>query len=258
VDRPITASTSPIPYSNPLDSAPGSTFSPGTNTNLATSCNFGGALSFGTSSNLPMRCGPQEASPSGQTYQQPTSATYARTQAPAAGQQLAQLFGQEPAPYSNPTTYTLPVAEPPAGFERVWNDGRINLERGIRTGPQWQSPHGYTTNVTAYATQPTTQAQVDEPRVSTRTTPPAVQQPRVEAISGDRYVQVATFASRDQAQQVAQSLRAQGLPMRIGVYTQNGQELRIVLAGPFGSETQLQSALGTARSAGFSGAFTRQ
>jgi cell division septation protein DedD len=91
--------------------------------------------------------------------------------------------------------------------------------------------------------------------VATRTAPQAQQS---EQISGHRYVQVGTFGTRDQAQSIAQSLRTRGLPMRVGVFNQNGTEMRLVLAGPFSSDAQLQSALGTARGAGYSGAFTRR
>lgn len=134
----------------------------------------------------------------------------------------------------------------PDNYVRVWGDGRLNPNRGL---PE----------TVGYATQPVPAPVATQPRVSTRSTPPAVQQPRAsDQISGHRYVQVATFSNRANAQAVAQSLRNQGLPMRIGVLTRNGQELRLVLAGPFSSDRQLQNALGTARAAGFSDAFTRQ
>jgi cell division septation protein DedD len=143
------------------------------------------------------------------------------------------------------------------GFQPVWDDGRLNTQRGIRRGPQTQSPSGMTGSSVRYATAPRPQAvQAQTPRVATRTGPQTTQ--RTEQLSGHRYVQVGTFATRSQAQSVAQSLRARGLPMRIGVFNQNGQEMRMVLAGPFGSDNQLQGALGTARGAGFSGAFTRR
>lgn len=126
----------------------------------------------------------------------------------------------------------------------------------VRCGPQTQSPSGMTGSSVRYATAPRPQAvQAQTPRVATRTAPQTTQ--RTEQLSGHRYVQVGTFATRSPAQSVAQSLRARGLPMRIGVFNQNGQEMRMVLAGPFGSDNQLQGALGTARGAGFSGAFTR-
>ncbi len=247
-----------VPYSNPLDSAPGSTtFTPGVNTQLTAGC--------GSSGGLALRCGPQAQSPSGSS--RPVVVARART-APSGQDLLAQVINQPPPPYSNPTrSYALPEPTVPNGFEPVWNDGRLNTQRGIRVGPQTQSPTGlvYTqpSRTVQYATTPRAQIApqqqaVTQPRVSTRVAPQPQTQQRREQISGHRYVQVGTFGARDQAQSVAQSLRARGLPMRIGVFNQNGREMRIVLAGPFGSDSQLQSALGTARGAGFSGAFTRR
>ena len=115
----------------------------------------------------------------------------------------------------------------PTGYTRVWNDGRLNTQRGIRTGPQVQSPSGYNTTV-RYATTPTTQrtqTAVEQPRVSTRVAP---QPQRSEQLSGHRYVQVGTYGTRNEAQSIAQSLRARGLPMRVGVFTQNGRKLLII------------------------------
>ena len=247
--RPQLASRSPAPYSNPLDAAPGSTgFTPGANTRVATTCDFGGSTGA-----FAGRCGPQTQSPSGRT-----SNLVARATAPAPQGVLAQILGQEPAPYSNRTrSYALPAPTVAPGFQAVWDDGRLNTQRGIRRGPQTQSPSGMTGSSVRYATAPRPQAvQAQTPRVATRTAPQTTQRP--EQLSGHRYVQVGTFATRSQAQSVAQSLRARGLPMRIGVFNQNGQEMRMVLAGPFGSDNQLQGALGTARGAGFSGAFTRR
>jgi cell division septation protein DedD len=187
-----------------------------------------------------------------------TSNLVARATAPAPQGVLAQILGQEPAPYSNPTrSYALPAPTVAPGFQPVWDDGRLNTQHGIRRGPQTQSPSGMTGLSVRYATAPRPQAvQAQTPRVATRTAPQTTQ--RTEQLSGHRYVQVGTFATHSQAQSVAQSLRACGLPMRIGVFDQNRQEMRMVLAGPFGSDNQLQGALGTARGAGFSGAFTRR
>ena len=41
------------------------------------------------------------------------------------------LFGQPEIPASNPTTSVRNVPNPPAGYRRVWNDGRLNTQRGI-------------------------------------------------------------------------------------------------------------------------------
>ena len=261
----VARSTNPT-YSNPLDAAPGTTtFTPGVNTRVST-CQSNGSGSYA------VRCGPQTQSPSGTTRRIAT-VTRART-APAGQGILADVLGQTPPPYSNPTTtYALPAPTAPEGFEAAWDDGRLNTQRGlpnggfqvrnpsamaIRSGPQAESPSGRT-NTVRYATAPvapTQQTATQAPRTTTRAVAPAPQ--RSEQISGHRYVQVGTFASRDRAQQIAQSLRSRGLPMRIGVFEQNGQQMRMVLAGPFASDTQLQNALGTARSAGHSGAFTRR
>lgn len=243
--RPTGTATNRAPYSNPLDSAPGSTtFTAGANTQIAT-CDGGGGL--------PVRCGPQVQSPSGATRQ--VTVTRART-SPSGQDLLAAVLNQDPPPYSNPSRSTaLPAPTVPQGYARVWDDGRLNTQRGIRTGPQVQSPSGLS-NTVRYATTPRAQA-VEQPRVSTRVAPQPQTQ-RSEQLSGHRYVQVGSYATRTEAQAIAQSLRSRGLPMRVGVYTQNGREMRMVLAGPFGSDSQLQNALGTARGAGFAGAFTRR
>lgn len=221
---------------------------------MSANCGNGGGMA--------VRCGPQAQSPSGASRQ--VVVARART-APAGQALLAQVLNQDPPPYSNPTrSYALLAPSAPSGYEQVWDDGRLNTQRGIRVGPQAQSPTGLVYNTRSqtvrYSTTPRAQITPEHPRVQARVAPrPQAQtQPPSEQISGHRYVQVGTFASRDQAQSIAQTLRARGLPMRIGVFNQNGREMRMVLAGPFGSDSQLQNALGTARGAGFTGAFTRR
>jgi cell division protein FtsN len=148
----------------------------------------------------------------------------------------------------------------PLGYRQVWNDGRLNEQRGLPAGttvavttPEPASNYGrlFGSYRPAQATTATTQNTV----VSTRQAP---QRTAPVAVNTHRYVQVATYGSSDDAQVVAQRLRAQGLPMRIGRYTRNGQTYRIVMAGPFNSANQLSRALGVVRGAGFSNATTRQ
>lgn len=246
--RPTGTATNRAPYSNPLDSAPGSTtFTPSANTQFGATCNDGGG-------GLAVRCGPQVQSPSSASRQ--VTVTRART-SPSGQSLLAAVLNQDPPPYSNPPrSYPLPAPTVPQGYARVWDDGRLNTQRGIRTSPQVQNLSG-PSNTVRYATTPRAQA-VQQPRVSTRVAPQSQTPQRSEQLSGHRYVQVGSYATRNEAQAIAQSLRSRGLPMRIGVFNQNGREMRMVLAGPFGSDNQLQNALGTARGAGFSGAFTRR
>ncbi|HCP82227.1 MAG TPA: SPOR domain-containing protein, partial [Octadecabacter sp.] len=223
----ITAQLNRAPYSNPLDSAPGSTFTPNANTRFAV-----GPSGVSTGQDIVSR-----------------SRTSISTQG-----FVGSLLNQDPPPYSNPTnSYALAAPTVPNGFDRVWSDGRLNTQRGIPAGSYTQSP---SSNRVQYATAPRAPQAVEQPRVTTRASAPQPQ--RRELISGHRYVQVGTYETRNQAQSIAQSLRSRGLPMRVGVFNQNGHEMRIVLAGPFGNDSQLQSALGTARGAGYSGAFTRR
>ncbi len=223
-------------YTNPLDSAPGSVAIPQRE------------LPRVSRSQIPYS-NPLDSAPGStftpnmntQVVQVPVEVTHARSQTA-----WQALIGQEPAPYSNPTrTYALAAPTVPAGHEHVWTDGRLNTQRGL--------PVASTPTTVRYAAQPAPQRQTV---VATRAA--TSQRPQAEQISGHRYVQVGTYGTRDQAQSIAQSLRSRGLPMRVGVYNQQGRDMRIVLAGPFANDSQLQSALNTARGAGFSGAFTRR
>ncbi|MBU2994726.1 SPOR domain-containing protein [Octadecabacter sp. B2R22] len=246
--RPVaTARANTRPYSNPLDSAPGSTFVPGVNTQLSSTCGTElGGLTPGCSSAVQTPTGSSRAT---------TTRAATVTRAQSSQGFLNGILGRTPPPYSNPTTaYALPSPTVPDGYERVWSDGRLNTQRGIPVNQMTRSPSDYT-NYARYA-----QAPVVQPTASAATTTRAVapQPQRAEQISGHRYVQVGTYGTRNEAQAIARSLRSRGLPMRVGVFNQNGREMRIVLAGPFANDSQLQNALGTTRGAGFSSAFTRR
>ncbi len=130
-----------------------------------------------------------------------------------------------PVPASNPTNVRNLTPSPPSGYERVWSDGRLNVNRGP---------------------QPPAQLEV---HVSSRTVAP-----QTVTAPSQPYVQIGTFLSRDQAQNVAKGLRSRGLPMRIAVFTRDGQEHRIVLAGPFPTQAAVNSALGQVRGLGYGNA----
>ena len=98
-------------------------------------------------------------------------------------------------------------------------------------------------------------------RQSTKAVAPvrAVAPPRPSAVpAGHRYVQVGMFGVASNAQNSAARLQRMGLPVRIGTYQKAGKSYKIVLAGPFGSASALQSGLAAARRAGFSDAYTRK
>jgi len=75
--------------------------------------------------------------------------------------------------------------------------------------------------------------------------------------AGKKYVQVGTFGVESNARKTAARLQGLGLPVRMASLTKGGKSYRIVLAGPFGSASQINAALGTARRAGFKDAFLR-
>lgn len=137
---------------------------------------------------------------------------------------IAAFFGTQ-VPASNPVPAPVPAAPAP-GYQAVFDDGRVNPQRGIPA-----------------ANAPT-------PTVSTMSAP--------QVASGHRFVQVGTFGNAGNAERTAARLRAAGLPVSFANTTRNGQALRIVAAGPFSSGSEVQRALQVARSMGFSDAYSRR
>lgn len=198
---------------------------------VATTCPDLSPVSARYLSGQGVRCGPQAQSPSGTVSRAAPMAsaqTHQSNRAPVGG-----WFA--PPPLSNPPAATPHRATPPEGYESAWDDGRLNPNRG----PQLvRNVHS-----SARAVAPTQTA-------------PDEQQPQVAA--SHRYVQVGTFANPANAEAAAQRLIALGLPARRGTVTRNGQELTVIVAGPFASQSALGSALSTVRSAGYSDAFLRR
>jgi len=73
-----------------------------------------------------------------------------------------------------------------------------------------------------------------------------------------RFVQVATFAVKANAERTAAKLKALGLPVVIKRSKIRGRMYCVVLAGPFEKKPGLMTALKTTRKAGFKDAFTRR
>lgn len=91
------------------------------------------------------------------------------------------------------------------------------------------------------------------PTVSTRSAP----KPAAKAAS-HRYVQVGIFVNAAHGKRAARSLAQKGLPAKTGTLNRNGQPYTLVVAGPFRTQAQLQSALSQARAAGYGGAKLRK
>lgn len=94
--------------------------------------------------------------------------------------------------------------------------------------------------------------QVATPLISTRSQAPAASP---NAGASHRFVQAGMFSQPGNAQRAAQQLARSGLPARLSRYQRGGKTYTRVLAGPFASQSALQSALNRVRGAGFSDAF---
>lgn len=164
-----------------------------------------------------VRCGPQTQKP----YTEVSSDLVTRSRVSTSSVPL--LGGEVPIPASNPSISTRAAAPtPPAGYERVWTDGRINPQRGIVAATS---------------------------RVSTRTVAPAAP----VAATGHRYVQIGSFGDPENAARLIGRLAGMGLPVASG---QSGG-LKIVAAGPFSDAASLGRALQAVRGMGFADAYTR-
>jgi len=178
----------------------------------------------------------------------------------------------------------------PDGYKRVWMDDRLNPQRAHQTFAgkaqmelMWTkaTPRrlidrqtgrevtalypGLVYPYTSFAAQPAhvTQTHVPVPKVSapkvtmsSRAIPAAAAQP-VRAAS-HRFVQAGVYRTRAQAQSEAQRVAQLGLPARLGTMRRNGEEFSLVLAGPFGSQSALNSAMTRVRGAGFGNAVFRK
>ncbi|MCI2399187.1 SPOR domain-containing protein [Aliiroseovarius subalbicans] len=167
----------------------------------------------------------------------------------------------------------------PEGYRAAWDDDRLNPNRGPRTAqgtaqmdliwtrtvprqlvdkntgrvvnrlfPDLQYPH------TSMAAQ---QAAVLSTKSAARkpATKPAATRASVSVGASHRFVQAASFGNPANAQRTAQRLASLGLPVRMGSITRGGKALKVVLAGPFSRQAELQAALTKVRRAGFSDAF---
>jgi len=178
---------------------------------------------------LPLRCGPQAVHP----------ADALREQSPRGGV-WEPWNGANPYPAPNNNVYMLP---PPYA-------------------PRWPEP--YLQGASGERAQPAPAVAAPRPTVSTMGTTAGVtaRQPERSNLSGGRmsngqYVQVGTFRGRNNMQVAIRALRAQGMPAATGRITNGGRPMQAVLAGPFNSQSELQTALSTARAMGYRDAFIR-
>ena len=158
-----------------------------------------------------------------------------------------------------------PLPKVPAGYKPAWTDGRLNPQRGPVTaaGDAQMALVFEPGKVPMVPLKPKTSGPVT-PRyqVATKSNPTLAAAPRPGSQSvvagGAGWVQVGSFGVASNAAATAARLKAAGLPVRVSTVSKGGKSLQIVLAGPFTSQGQIQTALQTARGAGFRDAFVRR
>ena len=154
----------------------------------------------------------------------------------------------------------------PVQYEAAWQDDRLNPLRGLGTQAGWARQAQVLTNTVPAqdvaqleakaAARKARSAETAKLAVSSRSYAPAAPVP-VPAGGAQIYVQVGTFGQPSNAQNAAGRLAGMGLPVATSRGIRAGQELVAIMAGPFVSAAQAQSALGAVRSAGFRDAFLR-
>ena len=90
---------------------------------------------------------------------------------------------------------------------------------------------------------------------TTQSTKKVVVKQRATQATSKRYVQVGTFGDASNTQRTIRRFQAAGVPVATRNVARGGRNLKVVLLGPFGSSAQMQSALRSARGAGFGDAF---
>lgn len=146
---------------------------------------------------------------------------------------------------------TAPVGGIPEGYRAAWRDDRLNPHRakGSAEG-QLAQDRVWTRDVPARLVAGSAGQGGDRAHQARLSTKSGTAVPAARL-----YVQVGSFGQPANAEGAARRLAGLGLPVARAQGGANG--LRIVLAGPFGTEAEARAALGASRRAGFADAFIR-
>jgi cell division septation protein DedD len=140
----------------------------------------------------------------------------------------------------------------PASPSRTEKNANLNAKLGTKSGPVAGPENMPLDYATAWQTQ------------TTKRTALANNEPcGPKALSAwssfrSRFVQVATFSFRANADRTVARLKTMGMPTVIKQNKMNGKVYCAVLSGPFDQKTDLNAALKTAQKAGFKDAFARR
>ncbi|MDZ4311443.1 MAG: SPOR domain-containing protein [Cypionkella sp.] len=153
----------------------------------------------------------------------------------------------------------LPEVAVPKGYKLAWTDDRLNPQRGIGTAQgQAAQDQLWTRTVPARLVTDVQKTKVKK-RVAASVTVSSKGQAELapKAARGGAWVQIGTFGVASNAAGAAAQLQALGLPVAKSKLNRGGKNLQIVMAGPFGSAAEAQTALRMARGAGFGDAYIR-
>jgi len=154
-----------------------------------------------------------------------------------------------PAPAPAPMRVTVAPRPLPEGYERAWDDGRLNPARGRGTPEgEAQMARIWTSTVPRRLSSAAPEARLVWQEDDTPT--------RLAAASSSApaaHVQVGAFARGENAARLGERLRRRGLP--VAMAKRGG--LSIVLAGPFPDRREAVLALSSLRRTGFRDAFIR-
>ncbi|RRH76932.1 SPOR domain-containing protein [Falsigemmobacter faecalis] len=144
---------------------------------------------------------------------------------------------------------------PPPGYKSAWSDDRLNPNRGPRSAEGNAAMARVWTEQTPQELRSAEFAQPAQSRVSSRGTPATVP---VAAAAGGRFVQIGSFAQRENAGRAVARLQGMGLPVQVGRTTLRGKPVQVVSAGPFASPQEAAQALNALRAAGYGDAVLRR
>jgi cell division septation protein DedD len=131
----------------------------------------------------------------------------------------------------------------------VQRDGQV-LKRVIRNARGVVDPEPTQARVATVQRKP-----VYSSRSAPQAAPKATAQRKAE-VAARGYVQVGAFADTTAGHDLAKQVQRMGMPVRVGLSTNNGQTMRLVIAGPFVGAGDVNRAVSRLRDAGHS-AFAR-